>query len=105
MPKWELPARGIGPTYTDKISRNGVRVGDILHDFDKKYAAAKARHEQILKGLNYEYDLSELEKAWFEGIEYLKQFKFVDSEHEINGLLSDGKSVFVRRCARYDARY
>ena len=27
------------------------------------------------------------------GIEYLKQFKFVDSEHEINGLLSDGKSV------------
>ena len=53
----------------------------------------KARHEQILKGLNYEYDLSELEKAWFKGIEYLKQFKFVDSEHEINGLLSDGKSV------------
>ena len=47
--------KGIGPTYTDKISRNGVRVGDILHDFDKKYAAAKARHEQILKGLNYEY--------------------------------------------------
>ena len=40
--------KGIGPTYTDKISRNGVRVGDILHDFDKKYAAAKARHEQIL---------------------------------------------------------
>ena len=43
--------KGIGPTYTDKVSRNGVRVGDILHDFDKKYAAAKARHEQILKSL------------------------------------------------------
>ena len=85
--------KGIGPTYTDKVSRNGVRVGDILHDFDKKYAAAKARHEQILKSLNYEYDLTELEKAWLEGIDYLKQFKFVDSEHEINGLLSDGKSV------------
>ena len=85
--------KGIGPTYTDKISRNGVRVGDILHDFDKKYAAAKARHEQILKSLNYEYDLTELEKAWFEGIEYLKQFRFVDSEHEINSLLSEGKSV------------
>ena len=70
-----------------------MRVGDILHDFDKKYAAAKARHEQILKSLNYEYDLTELEKAWLEGIDYLKQFKFVDSEHEINGLLSDGKSV------------
>ena len=95
--------KGIGPTYTDKISRNGVRVGYILHDFDKKYAAAKARHEQILKGLNYEYDLSELEKAWFKGIEYLKQFKFVDSEHEINGLLSDGKSQtkLVRGLAKW----
>ena len=71
--------KGIGPTYTDKISRNGVRVGDILHDFDKKYAAAKARHEQILKSLNYEYDLAEMEKAWFEGIEYLKQFQLVAS--------------------------
>ena len=85
--------KGIGPTYTDKISRNGVRVGDILHDFDKKYAAAKARHEQILKGLNYEYDITEMEKAWFEGIEYLKQFQLVDSEHEMNNLLAAGKSV------------
>jgi len=65
--------KGIGPTYTDKVSRNGVRVGDILHNFEQKYAAAKARHEQILKSLNYEYDLTELEKTWLEGIEYLKQ--------------------------------
>ena len=40
--------KGIGPTYTDKVSRNGLRVGDILHNFEAKYAAAKARHEQIL---------------------------------------------------------
>ena len=40
--------KGIGPTYTDKISRNGLRVGDLLHNFDEKYAAAKARHEAIL---------------------------------------------------------
>ena len=85
--------KGIGPTYTDKVSRNGVRVGDILHNFEQKYAAAKARHEQILKDLNYEYDLTELEKVWMEGIEYLKQFHLVDSEHEINNLLNDGKSV------------
>ena len=85
--------KGIGPTYTDKVSRNGVRVGDILHGFDEKYAAAKARHEQILKSLNYEYDLTEPEKAWMEGIEYLKQFHLVDSEHEVNNLLKEGKSV------------
>lgn len=85
--------KGIGPTYTDKISRNGLRVGDILHNFEERYAQAKARHEQILKGLGYEYDLTEMEKAWFEGIEFLKQFPLVDSEHEMNSLLAENKTV------------
>lgn len=87
--------KGIGPTYTDKISRNGVRVGDILHDFDTKYAKAKVRHEQILKSLNFSYDLSAVEKEWFEGIEYLKQFQLVDSEQEVNHSLKAGKSVLA----------
>lgn len=85
--------KGIGPTYTDKAGRNGVRVGDILHDFEKKYTAAKARHEEILREMNYVYELREPEKAWFEGIEYLKQFRLVDSEHEMNHLLDTGKSI------------
>ena len=85
--------KGIGPTYTDKVSRKGLREGDILHNFEEKYAAAKARHEAILKSLNYEYDITELEKQWMEGIEYLRQFPLVDSEHEINRLLNEGKSV------------
>lgn len=57
--------KGIGPTYTDKVSRNGVRVGDILHNFEAKYARAKARHETMLKALNYTYDITELEKNGF----------------------------------------
>lgn len=85
--------KGIGPTYTDKISRNGLRVGDLLCGFEAKYAAALARHKQILKGLNYEYDISEIEKTWFEGVEYLKQFTFIDSEHVVNKMLDEGKSV------------
>ncbi len=85
--------KGIGPTYTDKVSRNGLRVGDILHDFEAKYARAKARHEQILRSLNFEYDLAEAEKAWLEGIEYLKKFTFIDSEHVVNRTLSAGRSV------------
>lgn len=85
--------KGIGPTYTDKVSRNGLRVGDILSNFADKYARAKKRHEQTLASLNFEYDLTELEKNWFEGIEYLKSFQLVDSEHEINNLLYTGKKV------------
>ncbi len=85
--------KGIGPTYTDKVSRTGLRVGDILENFEEKYAAAKARHEAILKSLNFDYDIAEVEKRWMEGVAYLRQFPIVDSEHELNGLLSQGKSV------------
>ena len=53
--------KGIGPTYTDKVSRNGLRVGDILDNFEEKYAAHKARHEAILKSLNFEYNIDEVE--------------------------------------------
>ena len=87
--------KGIGPTYTDKVSRNGVRVGDILNQFEEKYAKAKARHESILHSLNYSYDIAELEKEWFEAVEYLKRFQLIDSEHVINNLLKEGKSVLA----------
>ncbi len=85
--------KGIGPTYTDKISRNGLRVGDILDNFEAKYAAAKARHEEILKNMNYSYDIAEMETKWLEGIEYLKKFRLIDSEQMINDLMNEGKSV------------
>ena len=86
--------KGIGPTYTDKVSRNGLRVGDILDNFEQKYAAHKARHEAMLRALNYtDYDLTEVEKKWMEGIEYLRQFHLVDSEHEINRHLTEGRSI------------
>jgi len=87
--------KGIGPTYTDKISRNGLRVGDTLYNFDEKYAAAKAKHEDVLKSLGYSYDLSELETKWFAAIEYLKSFHLIDSEHVVNGYLSEGKPVLA----------
>lgn len=88
--------KGIGPTYTDKVSRTGLRVGDILEDFPQKYAAHKARHEKTLRSLNYtDYDITEVEKTWMEGIEYLKQFTIVDSEHEVNRVLTSGKNILA----------
>lgn len=88
--------KGIGPTYTDKISRNGVRVGDILSpDFQSIYLAAKHRHENILHSLGYDYDVAQLESQWFDALEYLKEFRLIDSEHEINRLLREDKSVLA----------
>lgn len=87
--------KGIGPTYTDKISRNGLRVGDILCDFERKYVAHKERHMKMLAALGWtDFEgLEETEKVWMEGIAYMKEFKFVDSENVINHLLREGKHI------------
>ncbi|MDE5694645.1 MAG: adenylosuccinate synthase, partial [Alistipes sp.] len=88
--------KGIGPTYTDKVGRNGMRVGDLLSpDFRQIYARAKARHERILRSLDFSYDLSELESQWFEAVEFLRRFRFIDSEYFVNGLLAEGRSVLA----------
>ncbi|MDE6507676.1 MAG: adenylosuccinate synthase [Alistipes sp.] len=88
--------KGIGPAYTDKVGRNGMRVGDLLSpDFRQIYARAKARHERILRSLDFSYDLSELESQWFEAVEFLRRFRFIDSEYFVNGLLAEGRSVLA----------
>ena len=87
--------KGIGPTYTDKISRNGLRVGDILENFEAKYAAHKERHMQMLQAMNWtDFEgIEEVEATWLKGVEYLRQFPIVDSENEINDILRSGKSI------------
>lgn len=88
--------RGIGPTYTDKISRNGLRVGDLLHNFDEKYQAKRKKDLSILAQHNFDTSaLAEIEKSWFEGVEKLKQFEFIDSEHIINKAIKQDKKILA----------
>ncbi|MCD6564573.1 MAG: adenylosuccinate synthase [Bacteroidales bacterium] len=87
--------KGIGPTYMDKTGRNGLRVGDIIKGFKEKYSALRKKHEGLLKLYTYEYELDEIENKWFECIELLKEFKIVDSEHLVNKLIKNGKSILA----------
>jgi len=86
--------KGIGPTYTDKISRNGLRLGDVFHNFKEKYSVLRQRHLGQLEALGATPEnLDELEEKWMDAIEYIKGFGIVDSEFLINSLLAEGKSV------------
>lgn len=88
--------KGIGPTYSDKAARVGLRVGDILHNFDEKYAALKKRHEQILSDLHFtDYDITGEEEKWLAGVEYMRKFHLTDTEYEINRALAEGKNVLA----------
>ena len=88
--------KGIGPTYSDKAARVGLRIGDILENFEEKYQTLKARHEQILRDLHFtDYDIADEEKKWLEGVEYMKKFPLTDTEFEINRALEQGKNVLA----------
>ncbi len=90
--------KGIGPTYKDKIGREGIRAGDLFNSFRTKYNERIEGHKRLLEHyfkFDYKQILADCEKEWFEGIEVMKSFKIVDSEHFINNLLNDNKSVLA----------
>ena len=88
--------KGIGPTYMDKTGRNGLRFGDIQEeDFIVKYELLKAKHLQLLQIYNFDYELQEMEDAWFEAVEKLKDFKQVESVYFINEALKKGKRILA----------
>ncbi len=88
--------RGISPTYQDKIGRSGLRIGDLLDpNFNEKYAQVVANHKKLLDSFNYEYNLSDHEPAFFEAVEFLKQFKIINSEYYVNSLIKEGKKVLA----------
>ena len=88
--------KGIGPTYMDKTGRNGLRVGDIMReDFMDRYRFLVAKHEEMLGHYKFEYNLSESEPAFLEGIEFLREFTMIDSEFEVNDALLANKKVLA----------
>jgi adenylosuccinate synthase len=80
----------------DKTGRNGLRIGDIsLPDFKERYQKLVEKHKSILAHYGEVEDFSEKETAFFEAIELIKKFPFVDSEHLVNDYLKQGKTVLA----------
>ena len=89
--------KGIGPTYMDKTGRNGLRFGDVIsEDFVERYNKLKSKHEEMLSQYKgFEYDVTEYEKTWMEGIEYLRGFKFIDSEQVVNDFINHDVAILA----------
>ena len=96
--------KGIGPTYTDKTARRGLRIGDIsAEDFKARYERLKNTHLAQIKNLDFDMDtlmldnmpFEQYEQEWFKAIEFLKQFQFIESEYFINKSLDEGKRVLA----------
>jgi adenylosuccinate synthase len=88
--------KGIGPTYMDKTGRNGLRIGEIKNpNFKAKYDHLVAKHKEILSAYNFEYNLDELEPAFFEGIALLNTLETINCEQYINTALLEGRKMLA----------
>jgi adenylosuccinate synthase len=88
--------KGIGPTYQDKIGRQGLRVGDILSDkFKERFTKLTDIHFKILKDHDIAYDWKELETQFFDAIGFLKEFNLIESEYFLNRELQAGSTILA----------
>ncbi|MBR1517347.1 MAG: adenylosuccinate synthase [Bacteroidales bacterium] len=96
--------KGIGPAYTDKVARTGLRVGDTLSsDFAQRYEHLKQQHVQTARMLGFDVDgfqlegvpFAEYERLWVDSLQSLHQFRLISSEYFINQCLREGKKVLA----------
>ncbi len=88
--------KGIGPTYQDKIGRQGLRVGDILSgNFREKFNTLTDIHFKILKDHDIQYYWNELETQFFDAVGLLKDFNLIESEYFLNNELKAGASILA----------
>ncbi len=88
--------KGIGPTYTDKVSRIGLRVGDTLaSDFKERFSTLKQKHLEYLRQFDFQFNAEEHEAEWLEAIDYLKSFRLIDGEYFANECLENNKKILA----------
>lgn len=90
--------KGIGPTYTDKTARTGLRICDLESpNFEEKYQNLINQHKEILDQYHFDYSeiLPELDKKWKDSLSTIRKFKFIDSEYAVYDLLQEEKTILA----------
>jgi adenylosuccinate synthase len=90
--------KGIGPTYTDKVARNGLRICDIISSvFLEKFTAIYKKHTDLLikNAFKPQEDIETTFKMWFDSLQTVLRFKLIDSEYEINRYVQEDKKVLA----------
>ncbi|MCF8308258.1 MAG: adenylosuccinate synthase [Bacteroidales bacterium] len=96
--------KGIGPAYTDKTSRGGLRIIDLFDEaFDQKYQQLKAEHFRIIKMYNFDYSAAtvdglsfeQYEAQWLKAIEEVKKLRVISTENYLNKKIAEGKKILA----------
>jgi adenylosuccinate synthase len=86
--------RGIGPCYTSKATRNGIRVGELYNDWEHFVARHTALCKDLQAQFGFEYDIAEEQTRFKEYKEKLRPM-IIDSVHYLNSELASGKRLLA----------
>ena len=96
--------KGIGPAYTDRTARHGIRSGDVfLSGFQEKYRELRTRHLQIINTNNIGiqnitidgYNFEAYEEQWFASLETFKKLQQIDAEFFIQEQMRAGRRILA----------
>ena len=90
--------RGIGPTYSDKAARFGIRIWDLLtpERFKEKFRKLYALKKQIFEsyGSTWDLDPDQIEQEYLEYGQRLKDY-CIDTAFYLNQALNEGKNLLL----------
>lgn len=86
--------RGIGPAYTDKSNRIGIRMGDLTNGFEAFAEKLRRNIEQHQKRYGFKYDI-EKEINKYKDIADFLEGMVVDSSYHLNNAIKKGKTILL----------
>lgn len=91
--------KGIGPAYTDHISRTGLHIRDIQQkNYTDKFITATTKHGEMLEFLKYDFDGFDLmmqNTLFHKAVEFLQRFNIVNGPEWLDEQLNAGKKVLA----------
>lgn len=85
--------RGIGPAYTDKIDRRGIRMGDLLH-FESFAEKFRANAESKMKTYGIKVDIEDQINYYKDAVDFLQPV-IINTIEFINRAHEEGSTILI----------
>ncbi|MBN2087763.1 adenylosuccinate synthase [Candidatus Peregrinibacteria bacterium] len=85
--------RGIGPAYTDKISRKGIRFGD-LKNFDTFASKLRKNAEFYMKEYGFDFDIEEEINIHKDALELIDSM-IINTTEYLDNIYKEGKNILT----------
>ena len=85
--------RGIGPAYTDKIARRGIRVGELL-DFDHFAEKFRSNSQKKMEAFGIQVDIEKELNYYKDAVELIEPL-IADTVQYLNQAYRDGKTILA----------